>query len=308
MIVTECEIKGLKKHASGKVREIYDLGDSLLMIATDRISAFDVILPSGIEDKGKVLTQISLFWFDMIKDIIDNHVITADTDEIIKRIADAGAVDPESYREMLDGRTLITVKAEPMPIECIVRGYLSGSAWKEYQKLDTGAPVELFGVPMPSGMVESEIMSSPCFTPSTKAAEGHDMNISAKEANEIVGDEIGNKLADFSLEIYKRARDYASEHGVIICDTKFEFGLYKGNLIIIDEALTPDSSRFWDASIYEKGKSQPSFDKQFVRDYLETLVDWNKDYPAPILPEEIKSKTSEKYKQCYKLITGKDLK
>lgn len=307
MTFTKCEIKGLKKHASGKVREIYDLGDSFLMIATDRISAFDVILPNGIPDKGKVLTQISLFWFDMIKDIIENHVITADIDEIIKKIGIAGAENPESYREMLSGRSMITVKAQPMPIECIVRGYLTGSAMKEYKQIDKGNGVNLYGIDLPSGMVESEIMEKPCFTPSTKAEEGHDVNISAKEANDIVGEELGSKLAEYSVEIYKRARDYAAERGVIICDTKFEFGLYNNKLIIIDEALTPDSSRFWDASIYEKGKSQPSFDKQIVRDYLETLKDWNKEYPGPALPEEIINKTSAKYKECYKLITGKDL-
>jgi len=307
MIVTEFEIKGLKKHASGKVREIYDLGDSFLMVTTDRISAFDVILPNGIPNKGKVLTQISLFWFDMIKDIIDNHIITADIDEIISKLDKSGVENPENYREILDGRTIIVVKAQPLPIECIVRGYLSGSALKEYNKIDTGADVNLYGVTLPSGMVESEIIKEPCFTPSTKAEEGHDINISANEANNIVGNEIGIKLEKYSLEIYKRARDYAAQKGIIICDTKFEFGLYNNNLIIIDEALTPDSSRFWDANLYEKGKSQPSFDKQIVRDYLETLTDWNKEYPGPILPKDIINQTSEKYKECHKIITGKDI-
>lgn len=310
MVVTELDIKGLKKHASGKVREIYDLGDSFLMIATDRLSAFDVILPDGIPEKGKVLTQISLFWFDMAKDIIKNHIISADIDVIIKKIGEAGCPNPEDYREMLDGRTLITVKAKPMPIECIVRGYLTGSAMKEYKVLEGKRAccktVNLFGVKLPKGMLESEIMPSPVFTPSTKAEEGHDMNISAAEACEIVGEEIGKKLEEYSIKIYEMAREYAKTRGIIICDTKFEFGLYNDELIIIDEALTPDSSRFWPADTYEKGKTQPSFDKQYVRDYLETL-DWNKEYPGPSLPAEVITKTSEKYVMCYELLTGKKL-
>lgn len=310
MIVTNFEIEGLKKYGSGKVREIYDLGDTLLMIATDRLSAFDVILPQGIENKGKVLTQTSLFWFDMAKDIIKNHVITSDTDEILKRIGEAGCPNPEAYREILDGRSLITVKAKPLPIECIVRGYLTGSAMKEYRKLEKeteGDTVDLFGISLPKGMKEAQIMPQPAFTPSTKAEEGHDINISAKECNEIVGEELGNKLAQYSVKIYEMARDYAKERGIIICDTKFEFGLLDGEMIIIDEALTPDSSRFWPAEGYEAGKSQPSFDKQYVRDYLETL-DWNKEYPGPELPEEVRKVTSGKYTDCYKLLTGKELK
>lgn len=310
MVVTNFEIEGLKKHGSGKVREIYDLGDTLLMVATDRLSAFDVILPDGIENKGKVLTQTSLFWFDMAKDIIKNHVITADIDEILERIGKAGCPNPEAYREILEGRSLITVKAKPLPIECIVRGYLTGSAMKEYKKLEAetnGDSVELFGITLPKGMKEAQIMPFPAFTPSTKAEEGHDVNISAKECNEIVGDEIGNKLAEFSVKIYEMARDYAKERGIIICDTKFEFGMYNGEMIIIDEALTPDSSRFWPAETYEAGKNQPSFDKQYVRDYLETL-DWNKEYPGPKLPEEVIKVTSDKYTGCYKMLTGKDLK
>lgn len=310
MVVTNFEIEGLKKYGSGKVREIYDLGDSLLMVATDRLSAFDVILPDGIENKGKVLTQISLFWFDMAKDIIKNHVVTSDTDEILKRIGEAGCPNPEAYREILDGRSLITVKAKPLPIECIVRGYLTGSAMKEYRKLEKeteGDTVDLFGISLPKGMKEAQIMPQPAFTPSTKAEEGHDINISAKECNEIVGEELGNKLAEYSVKIYEMARDYAKERGIIICDTKFEFGLLDGEMIIIDEALTPDSSRFWPAEGYEAGKSQPSFDKQYVRDYLETL-DWNKEYPGPELPEEVRKVTSGKYTDCYKLLTGKELK
>ena len=310
MVVTNFEIEGLKKHGSGKVREIYDLGDSLLMVATDRLSAFDVILPDGIENKGKVLTQISLFWFDMAKDIIKNHIITADIDEILKKIGEAGCPNPEAYREILDGRSIITVKANPVPIECIVRGYLTGSAMKEYKKLEKeteGDFVNLFGIKLPKGMKEAQILPTPAFTPSTKAEEGHDMNISAAQANEIVGEEIGNKLASYSVKIYEMARDYAAKRGIIICDTKFEFGMYNGELIIIDEALTPDSSRFWPADTYEAGKVQPSFDKQYVRDYLETL-DWNKEYPGPKLPEEVIKVTVDKYTSCYKMLTGKELK
>ncbi|MBQ9359202.1 MAG: phosphoribosylaminoimidazolesuccinocarboxamide synthase, partial [Abditibacteriota bacterium] len=303
MTVTECNIKGLRKHASGKVREIFDLGDSLLMVATDRISAFDVILPGGIENKGKVLTQISLFWFDMMRDIIPNHVITADTDEIIGRIAAAGAEDAEGCREMLDKRSIITAKARPLPVECIVRGYLSGSAWKEYRRLEpVNGAVTLFGISVPAGLEESERLPSPCFTPSTKAEEGHDINIDEAECCRIVGEETGKALRDKSIAIYSRARDYAAEKGVIICDTKFEYGFLGDRLIIIDEALTPDSSRFWDASLYRKGQSQPSYDKQYVRDYLETL-DWNKEYPGPELPDEVREKASLKYEECSRILT-----
>lgn len=310
MIVIATNIKGLKKHAIGKVRDVYDLGDSLLMIATDRISAFDVVLPSGIPDKGKVLTQMSVFWFDLASDIIENHVVTADTDEILDLISKAGVSTPEDYREMLDGRSMIVVKAEPMPIECIVRGYLTGSLWKEYVALRSASPevktILLHGLDMPGDMVDSQKMPAPVFTPSTKAVEGHDMNISAAKAREIVGDDLGRQLESASLAVYKRASDYAAERGIIICDTKFEFGLFEDRLILIDEALTPDSSRFWDADIYEPGKSQPSYDKQFVRDYLLTL-DWDQTYPGPELPEEIITKTAEKYREAYKRLSGKDL-
>ncbi|MCX6344013.1 MAG: phosphoribosylaminoimidazolesuccinocarboxamide synthase [Armatimonadetes bacterium] len=310
MIVTATNIKGLKKHAIGKVRDVYDLGDSLLMVATDRISAFDVVLPSGIPDKGKVLTQMSVFWFDLASDIIENHLVTADIDEILELIGKAGVRNPEEYREALDGRSMIVVKAEPMPIECIVRGYLTGSMWKEYVALRSASPeaktLLLHGLDMPADMVDSQKMPAPVFTPSTKAAEGHDMNISAAKAREIVGDDLGRQLESASLAVYKRASDYAAERGIIICDTKFEFGLFEGILILIDEALTPDSSRFWDADIYEPGKSQPSYDKQFVRDYLLTL-DWDQTYPGPELPEEIIVKTAEKYREAYRRLSGKEL-
>jgi phosphoribosylaminoimidazole-succinocarboxamide synthase len=310
MIVTTTDIKGLKKHATGKVRDIYDLGDSLLMIASDRLSAFDVVLPTGIPDKGKVLTQMSLFWFDLTKDLIENHLISADIDDILARIGKAGVENPEQYREMLDGRSMITVKAAPTPIECVVRGYLAGSAWKEYSAMraaqGNGDAIVLHGVTLPSDMVESQKMPQPVFTPSTKESEGHDINISAEKACEIVGRELGNQLEAASLAVYKRASEYAASRGIIICDTKFEFGLLDCNLILIDEVLTPDSSRFWDAQIYAPGKSQPSFDKQFVRDYLLTL-DWDQTYPGPELPAEIVEKTADKYREAYKRITGKNL-
>jgi len=311
MIVTSTDIEGLPKHAAGKVRDIYDLGDALLMVATDRISAFDVVLPTGIPDKGKVLTQISLFWFDMIRDIVENHLVTADIDEIIDRIRVAGVAEPERYRELLEGRSMVVVKAKPCPIECVVRGYLAGSAWKEYSALLAAAgrrgPIVLHGVELPPDMVESQKMPQPVFTPATKESTGHDVNISAQRAREIVGEDIGRQLEALSLAIYNRASEYAAERGIIISDTKFEFGeLDDGRLILIDELLTPDSSRFWAADRYEPGRSQPSFDKQFVRDYLLTL-DWDKTYPGPELPPEIVSKTAEKYREAYRRIVGKDL-
>lgn len=310
MIVTSTDIKGLKKHITGKVRDVYDLGDSLLIVATDRLSAFDVVLPTGIPDKGKVLTQLSMFWFDMTKDIIENHVISADIDEIIKRIGAAGAENSEQYREMLDGRSMVTVKANPSPIECVVRGYLAGSAWSEYSALraasGNGAPILLHGVELPADMVESQKLPKPVFTPATKESSGHDINISAQKACEIVGDRMGKQLEAMSLAVYSKASEYAASRGIIICDTKFEFGTLDGRLIIIDEALTPDSSRFWDVNLYKPGQGQPSFDKQYVRDYLLTL-DWDKTYPGPELPAEIAEKTADKYREAYKRIVGHDL-
>ncbi len=309
MIVLNTEINGIKKHAQGKVRDVYDLGDSYLMIATDRLSAFDVVLPTGIPDKGKVLTQISLFWFEMTTGIIDNHVISADIKVIIEKLGKCGVSNPAQYEEMLDGRSMIVVKAEPTPIECVVRGYLAGSAWKEYsalRKASSGGPIVLHGVELPADMVESQKMPEPVFTPSTKESSGHDINISAERAREIVGEDIGTQLEAASLAVYKSASEYAAERGIIICDTKFEFGMYNGSLIIIDEVLTPDSSRFWSASDYEPGRSQASFDKQFVRDYLLTL-DWDQTYPGPVLPDEIADKTAEKYREAYKLVVGKEL-
>ena len=310
MIVTSTDIKGLKKHATGKVRDIYDLGEHLLIIASDRISAFDVILPSGIPDKGRVLTQISMFWFDLTKDIIDNHVVTADIDEILKYIAKAGAENPEDYREMLDGRSMVTLKASPCPIECVVRGYLAGSAWKEYSILSKASAdsnsIVLHGIEMQKNMLESQKLPKAVFTPSTKETSGHDINISVEKASEIVGEITAKELEAASLAVYLKASEYAAKRGLIICDTKFEFGYYNDSLIIIDEVLTPDSSRFWDASVYEPGKGQPSFDKQFVRDYLLTL-DWDQTYPGPELPADIIEKTADKYREAYRRVVGKEL-
>ncbi|PKK85757.1 MAG: phosphoribosylaminoimidazolesuccinocarboxamide synthase [Thermoplasmata archaeon HGW-Thermoplasmata-1] len=277
----------------GKVRDIYDLGDRLLMIVSDRISAFDCVLPEGIPDKGACLTQISRFWFDFTRDVVENHVISADVDEFGKEFA--------THRETLKGRSMLVKKAKPLPVECIVRGYISGSAWKEYRKEGT-----VCGEKMPAGLLESDRFPAPIFTPSTKAEEGHDINISIPEMKRILGDELGEKVAQISIALYKKAADYAATRGVIIADTKFEFGILDGELILIDEALTPDSSRFWPADLYEKGHSQPSFDKQYVRDFLES-IEWNKEPPAPHLPDEVVAETSRKYKEAYEKMTGKKL-
>jgi len=310
VVVRSIEIPGLKKHITGKVRDVYDLGDSLLLVASDRLSAFDVVLPGGIPDKGRVLTQLSLFWFDLTKDIVENHVITADVDEIVARLESAGVPNAAQYRDILDGRSMLGVKAEPVPIECVVRGYLSGSAWKEYRELVAGSngcgSVKLHGVTLPADLVESAKLPQPVFTPATKATTGHDENISAERAREIAGKEIVDELERLSLAIYEKASDYAASRGIIISDTKFEFGLRDGRIILIDEILTPDSSRFWPADDYEPGRDQVSFDKQFVRNYLLTL-DWDKTYPGPELPAEIVEKTSERYREAYRRLTGREL-
>ena len=289
----QLDLPGIKKIKSGKVREIFDLGDAFLLVASDRISAFDVIMPNGIPRKGEVLTQISHFWFERFASLVPNHLL-------------AGANDPlpanlQPYSEKLARRCMIVKKARPLAIECIVRGYLSGSGWKEYKKSQT-----VCGIQLPAGLTESAELPEPIFTPSTKAEEGHDENISFERAKEIVGADIATQARDLSLKIYKAGRDYARERGIIIADTKFEFGLFDGKLILIDEVLTPDSSRFWPASEYEPGKGQPSFDKQFVRDYLETL-DWDKNPPGPTLPGEVVSKTSAKYLEAYERLTGRKL-
>jgi phosphoribosylaminoimidazole-succinocarboxamide synthase len=291
--VLQLELPGLKKVRSGKVREIFDLGDRLLFVATDRISAFDCIMPNGIPHKGQVLTQISYFWFSQTESFQPNHLISKATDPLPSNL--------EAFRSQLSGRSMVVKKAKPLAIECVVRGYLAGSGWKEYQKTQT-----VCGVKLPSGLKESSELPEPIFTPATKAETGHDENISFDQAANIVGREIAEKARDASLKIYNTARDYALKKGIIIADTKFEFGIFDGKLILIDEVLTPDSSRFWPADQYAPGRGQPSFDKQFVRDYLETL-DWDKSPPAPALPGDVVKKTESKYLDAYERLTGKKL-
>jgi phosphoribosylaminoimidazole-succinocarboxamide synthase len=274
----------------GKVRDIYDLGEHLLLIATDRISAFDVVLPNGIPGKGRVLTQISIYWFRQMGDIIPNHIESVDVKEF------PGVL--HKYADILEGRSMLVKKTSPLPVECVVRGYLSGSGWKEYQKKSS-----VCGIPLPSGLVESSRLDNPIFTPSTKEDEGHDMNITYDEAVNIIGGGLAQKLRDTSITIYSRALDIASAKGIIVADTKFEFGLSKGEIMIIDEILTPDSSRFWSDKDYRPGISQDSYDKQIVRDYLLTL-DWDKTYPGPELPQEIVKKTSARYQEILHILTG----
>jgi phosphoribosylaminoimidazole-succinocarboxamide synthase len=284
----------LKLFRRGKVRDVYDLGDKLLIVSTDRISCFDVILPSGIPQKGKVLTSISVFWFDFIKDVIKHHLLTADVEEYPAEL--------RRYKEELSGRSMLVLKTKPLPVECVVRGYLSGSGWKEYKQKQS-----VCGISLPAGLKESDKLPEVIFTPSTKADVGHDENVSQQYVEGLVGKDTAGALKRLSIEVYQRARDYALKKGIIIADTKFEFGIYNNQIIIIDEVLTPDSSRFWPFEDYQPGRSQPSFDKQFVRDYLETL-DWDKTPPAPALPEEIISKTTGKYLDAYRKLTGKELK
>ncbi|HVM32574.1 MAG TPA: phosphoribosylaminoimidazolesuccinocarboxamide synthase [bacterium] len=292
-VVLQTQIPGVPAPKRGKVRDIYDLGDKLLIVTTDRISAFDVILPNGIPDKGVVLNQISLYWFDQVKDIIPNHLLSTDISTL-----------PEPFqkaKDQLQYRSVIVKKAKPLAAECIVRGYLTGSGLKEYQK--TGL---VCGIGLPQGLVESSRIAEPIFTPSTKAEEGHDLNISFDEMKKILGDAaLAQKVKDVSLAIYGRGRDLGDAKGIIIADTKFEFGLLGRDLILIDEVLTPDSSRFWPKADYREGVSQKSFDKQFVRDYLETLKGWDKTPPGPVLPEEVVEKTRAKYVEAYERLTGK---
>ena len=305
--ILQTEIPGLPKFITGKVRDVYDLGDSLLIVATDRISAFDVILPTGIPDKGRVLTALSQFWFAKTSHIVPNHFLASDMDTLGARLHDANVNVTADLVSMLEGRSQLVRKCAALPLECVVRGYLDGSAWKDYQTLfGHGGEVRLYDIPIPVGLRQGEQLPTPLFTPATKASSGHDMNISAAQAAEAVGAETTQELADKSLALYAFARAYAAERGLIIADTKFEFGRLDGKVILIDEALTPDSSRFWEASKYKPGKSQASFDKQFVRDYLETL-DWNKTAPGPELPPEIVEKTAAKYREAYQRITGEEL-
>src|SRR6185369_6509269 len=290
-LVLQTDFPGLNLIARGKVRDIYDLGEALLMVTSDRISAFDVIMNEPIPDKGFVLTQISAFWFRQMEDIVKNHIISTDVAEF------PAACQP--YADVLKGRSMLVKKAKPLAAECIVRGYVSGSGWKDYKA--TGA---ICGIQLPAGLKESDRLPEPIFTPSTKAELGtHDENISFEKMVELCGRELAEQARDYTLKIYTRAHELADKKGIIIADTKFEFGVYEGELIIIDECMTPDSSRFWPKDRYQPGGPQPSFDKQFLRDYLETL-DWGKTAPAPPLPAEIVAKTAEKYREALCHITG----
>jgi phosphoribosylaminoimidazole-succinocarboxamide synthase len=284
----------LQLHASGKVRDVYCLdSDHLLFVATDRISAFDYVLATGIPHKGRVLTQISLFWFDFLKDIVPSHFVTADVNRYPVAI--------RKHADELRGRSMMVMRAEMFPVECVARGYLSGSGWKEYQA--TGS---VCGIKLPPGLKESDRLPEPLFTPATKATTGHDINISFEEMCQLVDPELSGQLRDITLRIYKKAADYARQRGIIIADTKFEFGQTAKGITLADEVLTPDSSRFWPADTYQPGKAQDSYDKQYVRDYLEEIR-WNKQPPAPALPQEVARRTSEKYLEAYRQLTGREL-
>ncbi|PCJ66248.1 MAG: phosphoribosylaminoimidazolesuccinocarboxamide synthase [Candidatus Hydrogenedentota bacterium] len=288
--ILETNLPNLEPSLRGKVRDIYDLGDKLLIVATDRISAFDWVEPVGIPDKGKVLTQMSVFWFDRMKDVVKNHLISVDLKDF-----------PEEFQqspEQFEGRSMLVKKCEMFPVEFVIRGYLAGSGWKEYREHGT-----VCGIPLPDGLVEASELDEPIYTPATKATDGHDINISPDEAAKILGDDWNAAAANASMQVYSQGREYAASKGIILCDTKFEFGIIDGELVLADEILTPDSSRFWPADQYVPGKNPPSFDKQFVRDWLET-TDWDKNSPPPPLPDEIIMKTREKYIEAYKLITG----
>jgi phosphoribosylaminoimidazole-succinocarboxamide synthase len=290
-VIRETQFAGLTPAARGKVRDIYDLGDKLLIVATDRLSAFDVILPTPIPDKGRVLTQLSLLWFNLLKDVIPNHVLSA-TDF---------PAPFDAFKDDLAGRSMVVRKTQPLPIECVIRGYVSGSGWKDYRT--TG---KICGIPLPTGLQESDRLPEPIFTPATKAVTGHDENIPFEEAVALIGKDLAEKVRAVSLEIYRRAAAYAEPRGIILADTKFEFGLLNNNLLWIDEALTPDSSRFWPAAHYSPGGPQSSFDKQFVRDYLERMR-WPKTPPGPELPPEVVAATRAKYREAYRILAGREL-
>ncbi len=292
--VSSVELPGLTRVAQGKVRDIFQVGADLLVVCSDRLSAFDVVLPDPIPDKGKVLNLLSAFWFDQFRDVIPNHVISTDSGQFPAELA--------PYRDVLDGRAMLVKRARPLPVECVVRGYLAGSAWVEYR--DKGS---VCGIELPRGLEQSQQLPSPIFTPSTKAQSGHDVNITEQEMGDLVGYAEKQWVKSVSLELYRRGAEYARERGIIIADTKFEFGLYRGEMMLIDEVLTPDSSRFWDVENYRVGSSPPSFDKQFVRDYLQALG-WTKTPPGPRLPGEVIAGTSARYREAYRRITGSDLK
>ncbi|MEO0071480.1 MAG: phosphoribosylaminoimidazolesuccinocarboxamide synthase [candidate division WOR-3 bacterium] len=292
-VVLQTALKGIKKVGSGKVRDIYQVGEHLLIIATDRLSAFDVVLPDGIPDKGKVLNLLSVFWFERFRRVIANHLITANVEQFPFELT--------PYRDLLQNRAMLVRQARPLPVECVVRGYLAGSGWQEYQK--TGA---VCGIKLPPGLKQAERLPEPIFTPSTKAMTGHDENITEEEMVRLVGEKITRKVRRISIEMYTKASEYSQERGIIIADTKFEFGLIEEELVLIDEILTPDSSRFWSVKDYQVGISPPSFDKQFVRDYL-NATGWNRQPPAPHLPPEIIAGTAARYREALRLFTGIEL-
>jgi phosphoribosylaminoimidazole-succinocarboxamide synthase len=292
-IILETDLPGIERHARGKVRDVYNLGDRLLIVATDRISAFDYILRTGIPDKGKVLTQLSIFWFDLLRDLTPTHFLTASVDDYPEPL--------RPYRSQLENRSMLVKRARMVEIECVARGYLAGSGWKEYREQRT-----VCGIPLPAGLKESDRLPEPIFTPAIKAQTGHDENVSFEKVASMVGGELAARLRDLTLAIYTRAAKYAETRGVLIADTKFEFGFVGDELVLGDEVLTPDSSRFWPAGTYRPGGPQLSYDKQYVRDYLES-IHWNKQPPAPALPAEVAAKTGEKYRQAYSALTGRQL-
>jgi len=289
-VIRETNLTGVELFSRGKVRDVYRLAERLLIVATDRISAFDCILPTGIPEKGRVLTQISVFWFDFLQNVTPTHFISANMEDFPQELL--------RFREQIEGRSMLVKRADMIPIECVARGYLAGSGWKEYR--ETG---KICGISLPAGLRESEALPEPIFTPATKAQTGHDENISFSTVAGMIGEPLAKQLQDTTLEIYKRAAEYAKTRGILIADTKFEFGFVDGELILGDEVLTPDSSRFWPVATYEPGKPQDSYDKQYVRDYLES-IHWPKRPPAPELPPYVAEKTSEKYKEAYRLLTG----
>jgi phosphoribosylaminoimidazole-succinocarboxamide synthase len=293
-VILQTDLSGIERHAQGKVRDVYSVDENrLLIIASDRISAFDYILPTGIPDKGRVLTQLSIFWFDFLHEVTPTHFLTANVDEYPEKL--------HPFRAQLAGRSMLVKRAKMIEIECVARGYISGSGWKEYRERGT-----VCGIQLPAGLRESDKLPEPIFTPATKAQSGHDENVSFEHVVSLIGEDLSKRLRDLTLEIYSRAARYAETKGVIIADTKFEFGFVDGQLVLGDEVLTPDSSRFWPAESYQAGGAQFSFDKQFVRDYLES-IHWNKQPPAPPLPEEVAEKTAGKYRQAYQILTGRAL-
>ena len=289
----ESDLAGVERHGRGKVRDVYSVGDRLLIVATDRISAFDYILATGIPDKGRVLTQLSVFWFDFLKDLTPTHFLTADVDQYPAPLP--------QFRDQIEGRSMLVKRAKMIEVECVARGYLAGSGWKEYRQSGT-----VCGIPLPAGLKESDKLPEPIFTPATKAQTGHDENVSFDIVVNLLGSELAGQLRDLTLAIYRKAADYAAGRGVIIADTKFEFGFVDDTLVLADEVLTPDSSRFWPSETYRPGGAQPSYDKQYVRDYLES-IHWNKQPPAPGLPPEVADQTGEKYKEAFRVLTGRAL-